>query len=227
MAGSAAFYVRATVPWIARKLRGNRVYARTHHDGSLAPGSKGRVEVVYKLDPRAKRYRANPSNLEPTGDPDDDVPFEAQGLDDPATEDADIPADAIVIYTDGSCIGNPGPMGLGIVIVDGEDRRELQEYLGTGTNNVAELTAIERALEAVDPGERHRAVYLHSDSSYAIGLLAQGWKAKANAELVERIRRLTREFSDLHFVKVRGHAGVPDNERCDELAREAIAGASA
>ncbi len=213
------------MPWIPRKLRGKRVYARTHHDGSLATDG-GRVEVVYKLDPGAKRYRASPKNLEPTGDPGDDVPFEAVGLDDPTTEAADIPEGAVVIYTDGSCIGNPGPMGLGVVISDGGDRKELKEYLGEGTNNVAELVAIERALEAVGPDQRHRAVYLHSDSGYAIGLLSRGWKAKANAELVARIRSLTAEFPNLHFVKVRGHAGVPDNERCDELAREAIAEAT-
>lgn len=213
------------MPWIAKKLRGNRVYVRAHHDGRPAPGSDGRVEVAYKLDPKAKRYRANPRNLEATGDPDDELPFEAQGLDDADTEAADIPSDALVIYTDGSCTGNPGPMGLGAVIVDGDDRRELKEYLGTGTNNVAELIAIERALEALSPDQRERAIYLHSDSSYAIGLLAQGWKAKANAELVGRIRALAARFPRLHFVKVRGHAGVPDNERCDELAKEAIAGA--
>jgi ribonuclease HI len=210
------------MPWIPRKLRGNRVYARVHHDGSLVADERGRVEVVYKLDPGAKRYSAGARNLEPTGDPQDEVPFEAEGMDGEASEAADIPPGAIVIYTDGSCIGNPGPMGLGVVIADGGERKELKEYLGTGTNNIAELVAIERALEAIDPADRHRAVYVHSDSSYAIGLLARGWKAKANAELVTRIRELVAEFPDLHFVKVRGHAGIADNERCDELAREAI-----
>jgi ribonuclease HI len=211
------------MPWLPRILRGNRVYARAHHDGSLATDERGRVDVVYKLAPGAKRYRAGARNLEPTGDPQDDVPFEAEGMDGAASEAADIPPGAIVIYTDGSCIGNPGPMGLGVVIADGEERRELKEFLGTGTNNIAELVAIERALEAIAPTDRQRAVYLHSDSSYAIGLLSKGWKAKANAEVVARIRSLIAEFPDLHFVKVRGHAGIPDNERCDELAREAIA----
>lgn len=211
------------MPWLPRTLRGNRVYARAHHDGTLAADARGRVEIVYKLDPRAKRYRAGTRNLEPTGDPQDDVPFEAEGMDGDASESADIPPGAIVVYTDGSCIGNPGPMGLGVVIADGDDRREIQEYLGTGTNNVAELVAIERALEAIPTSQRHRPVYLHSDSSYSIGLLAKGWKAKANVELVARIRKLVAEFDHLHFVKVRGHAGVADNERCDELAREAIA----
>ena len=63
---------------------------------------------------------------------------------------------------------------------------------------------------------------MHTDSSYSIGLLEKGWKAKANAELVERIRELTKDFGQLRFVKVRGHAGVPENERCDLLATSAI-----
>jgi ribonuclease HI len=120
-------------------------------------------------------------------------------------------------------------MGIGVVILDGTrlgtaGRRELSRYLGQGTNNIAELTAIEDGLSVV---ERERHVVVYSDSSYAIGLLAQGWKAKANQELVARLRALLREFPRVDFVKVAGHAGVPENERCDVLAREAIANRSA
>lgn len=132
---------------------------------------------------------------------------------------------ALHVYTDGACTGNPGPMGLGVVVLDlsGEPaRRELSEYLGVGTNNIAELTAILRGLQVLP---RDRPVVVYSDSSYAIGLLSQNWKAKANQELVAALRRLLREFPAVHFVKVAGHAGVPENERCDELARAAITGA--
>ncbi|HWN68902.1 MAG TPA: ribonuclease H [Haliangium sp.] len=131
-------------------------------------------------------------------------------------------ASPIVVYTDGACTGNPGPAGIGVVILDGKQRRELSEYLGQGTNNIAELAAIERALEAVAAQDRARPVLVHSDSSYAIGLLSKGWKARANADLVARIRQLARSFSNLRFVKVRGHSGVAENERCDVLARSAI-----
>ena len=127
---------------------------------------------------------------------------------------------AMVIFTDGAALGNPGPMGIGVVLVAGAHRKEISEYLGVGTNNVAELTAVLRALEAVK--DRDRPVLVHSDSNYAIGVLAKGWKAKANQELVARIRAVGAAFRRLHFVKVEGHAGVPENERCDELAREAI-----
>ncbi len=63
---------------------------------------------------------------------------------------------------------------------------------------------------------------VYSDSAYSIGLLSQAWKAKANVELVEKLRALCRQFSDLRFVKVAGHSGVPLNERTDQLVGEAI-----
>ena|ERR1051325_3917113 len=127
----------------------------------------------------------------------------------------------ILAYTDGACTGNPGPMGIGVVLLSGPHRKEISEYLGPrGTNNIAELTAIQRALEAIK--DRDRPVILYSDSAYAIGVLSSGWKAKANKDLVEHIRVLLARFPNLQFVKVAGHAGIPENERCDQLAREAI-----
>ncbi len=129
------------------------------------------------------------------------------------------------IWTDGACSGNPGPMGIGVVVIDGRDRDEIGEYLGAGTNNIAELVAIERGLETALArlGTTTRRVRVHSDSSYAIGLLNKGWKAKANQVLVARIREKLAAFpAHVDFVKVAGHAGVPENERCDELARLAV-----
>lgn len=218
--------------WIRRKLKNEIVYVRVDGEGKPLSGSDGRVDIRYKPTAAAKVYRAALRNLQPTEDPRDEVPVELPGID-----SADVPASTaasadkapgtplanpIVIYTDGACTGNPGPAGIGVVILDGRERREISEYLGQGTNNIAELTAIERALEAVNPDGRARPVLVHSDSSYAIGLLSKGWKAKANTDLVTRIRGLARNFGDLRFVKVRGHSGVAENERCDELARTAI-----
>ncbi|MCA9676422.1 MAG: ribonuclease HI, partial [Myxococcales bacterium] len=131
-----------------------------------------------------------------------------------------IPEGAIAVWTDGACTGNPGPCGIGVVVVEDGERREASEYLGEGTNNIAELVAIERGLELVR--DRQRCVLVHSDSSYALGLLGKNWKAKANAELVARLRKLAGEFADVRWIKVKGHAGVPENERCDQLARDAI-----
>jgi ribonuclease HI len=110
-------------------------------------------------------------------------------------------------------------MGIGVVMIDGKERKELSEFIGEGTNNIAELTAIVRALE-ISP--RDRTVVLHADSAYALGLLGKGWKAKANQALVEKMRALAREFKDLRLVKVQGHAGVSENERADQLATGAI-----
>jgi len=134
-------------------------------------------------------------------------------------------AGAIEIWTDGACSGNPGPMGIGVVVIDGGVRREHGEYLGSGTNNIAELVAIERGIAIaveVAGGDRERPLRVYSDSSYSIGLLEKGWKAKANQELVARIRKAVAACPRIAFVKVAGHAGVPENERCDELARVAI-----
>src|SRR5207247_1596585 len=110
------------------------------------------------------------------------------------------PANAIHVWTDGACTGNPGPAGIGMVIVDGKERKEMSEYLGNGTNNIAELTAILRGLQEV--ADKTRPVIVYSDSAYSIGLLTQAWKAKKNVELVAQLRALCREFTDLQFEKV-------------------------
>jgi ribonuclease HI len=207
------------VPWHSRLLRGERVYVRTDAGGKPAAGADGRVEVVYR--PGGKIYRAGAQNLQPDPDPKTlpDADVTAPDAVAPSAGRAPVPSDAIVVYTDGACSGNPGPAGLGVVILDGGKRRELSEYIGTGTNNIAELMSIVRALEELP---RDRTIVLHSDSAYALGLLGKGWKAKANQELVERMRKLAREFRDLRLVKVAGHAGIAENERADELARTAI-----
>ena len=198
------------MPWIKRSLRGTEVFARTREDGTLDVGADGRVEVKYQPGDAAKVYRAAERNLVPVGD--------SQPLPQSAGE-------SIVVYTDGACAGNPGPMGIGVVILRGKERREIGEFIGIGTNNVAELTAIERALEAIPPTDRSRLVLLHADSSYALGVVSGTMKAKKNVELIARIRGKAKTYSRLEYVKVRGHAGVVENERCDELANDAIAAA--
>jgi len=213
------------MPWIKRILRGKEVFARVDRSGQLRAGPDRRVDIIYNLVPGTKIYRASVANLEPSGDPNGDTPFDFDVKAPPAEAAAagSTAGDAIVVYTDGACHGNPGPMGIGVVILDREERREVSEYLGEGTNNIAELTAILRALELIPPGERERPVLVHSDSSYALGLLSRGWKAKKNVELVDSLRRLAAEFPRLRAIKVAGHAGVSENERCDQLANAAVA----
>jgi ribonuclease HI len=63
---------------------------------------------------------------------------------------------------------------------------------------------------------------IHTDSQYSIGVLSKGWKAKANAALIEELRDMLRERPHVRFVHVRGHSGIPLNERADRLARDAV-----
>jgi len=212
------------------------VYARANADGSLR-AEGGRVEVCYTRE-AAKVYKAAANNLvvEPGSPalPDDTCTTASetrikgasagssrrvaavQG----AASSAEAVKDAIIAYADGACSGNPGPAGLGAVIIDGPTRVELSENLGVGTNNIAELTAIERVLDTVTDPDRNLIIY--TDSAYAIGVLSKGWKAKANVALIERLRKRLKERPKTAFVHVRGHAGIELNERADELARDAV-----
>lgn len=128
--------------------------------------------------------------------------------------------EVLVIYADGSCFGNPGPAGIGVLLEWRGQSKEISRFLGDGTNNIAELTAIEAGLEAVK--NRDVPVRLHTDSQYAIGVLSEGWKAKENRSLIARVQALMAHFPDLKLVKVRGHSGDPRNEKVDQLARDAI-----
>lgn len=209
------------MPWMPHRLRDADVWARVDTAGALIKDGDGRVEVVYKAAPGAKVYRAGARNLTALPGPTVDIEVgEPAPERDKKTGAAAPPKDAIHVWTDGACSGNPGPAGLGVVIIDGDTERELSEYLGEGTNNIAELMAIYRGLEEVK--DRTRTVIVYSDSSYSIGLLTQNWKAKANTELVTKLRALTKQFRDLRFVKVAGHAGIPLNERVDQLATGAV-----
>lgn len=131
------------------------------------------------------------------------------------------PEDYIEIFTDGACQGNPGPCGWGVVIRYKGRYKELYQYLGIGTNNIAELMAISAALDALKRFDIH--IKLHTDSSYSIGVLTQGWKAKANKELIAHIKQQLAPFDKVEFVKVKGHSGHPLNDRVDALAVESIA----
>lgn len=214
------------MPWIKHRLRDAEIWAKVDAAGALVTDRDGRVEIVYKPADGAKVYRASARNLTSVpGAPAIELVVgerapEQPPASKPAGNPGKPPADAIQVWTDGACTGNPGPAGLGVVIIDGKERRELSEFLGQGTNNIAELTAILRGLQEVT--DRARPVYVYSDSEYSIGLLTKNWKPKKNVELVAELRDLTRQFPNLQFVKVAGHAGIPLNERTDQLARDAI-----
>ena len=209
------------------RFKGGQVWVRADESGQLVLDAEGRAEMKYR-ETDAKSYRPSPGNLIPAegGAPSDPPPERKRprstGAKAPSKGTSKAPSSggsAIEIWTDGACSGNPGPMGIGVVVIDGPARREKGEYLGIGTNNIAELTAIGRGIDLAGDGGRRMRVY--TDSSYAIGVLSKGWKAKANQELIGQLKRQLAPL-DVEFVKVAGHAGVPENERCDELAREAV-----
>ncbi len=133
---------------------------------------------------------------------------------------ASLPKDVIVVYTDGGSRGNPGPAGLGVVLWYHDQEKCLSEYLGETTNNVAELTAILRALSAIKKPEW--PVRLYTDSQYAFGVLFKNWKAKKNIELVAEILQKLKKFKDIQAYWVPGHALVPGNEKADQLVNQAI-----
>ncbi len=204
------------------RFKGEIVYVRTDESGRPVLDPAGRAEMKYR-ESDAKSYRPHPTNLIPDGGL---VPAGPAPAADPAPAKRArlVPGTAAVeIWTDGACSGNPGPMGIGVVVVDGPQRKEKGEYLGIGTNNIAELTAIERGIDLVGAAAADKRLRIYTDSSYVIGVLSKGWKAKANQELIAKIKRRLAPL-DTEFVKVAGHAGVPLNERCDVLARNAIAG---
>jgi ribonuclease HI len=210
--------------WARMQFKGQTVWVRVDGRGKLVLDSDGRAEMKYREDD-TRVYRPAPSNLLRDGVEGAAGPARGGGAPKAADEDRVEPGpdDRVDVWTDGACSGNPGPMGIGVVVVADGQRRELGEYLGEGTNNIAELAAIERGVElATENGaDRGRPIQVYSDSGYAIGVLSKGWKAKANQALVERVRR-TLAGRPVRLVKVPGHSGVPENERCDELARTAI-----
>jgi ribonuclease HI len=215
-------YVRE-MAWQWGTFRGKRVLVRVTSLGK-ADVDDGRVDIRFKPSD-SKTYPASPGNISLDSKSEllsDDAPTPAaMGLPKPATKHPDATfAKAWVAYTDGACTGNPGPAGSGLVLLDPSGKRvkEVYRFLGTATNNIAELTAIDMVFDAV-PGVE--PVVIHTDSKYAIGVLTQGWKVKANGELVAKIRRRV-EARPTRMRYVPGHSGVPLNERADELAREAI-----
>lgn len=136
----------------------------------------------------------------------------------------------VTIYTDGGCIGNPGPGGYGVVLIYNGQRRELSGGFRMTTNNRMELTACIAALEALK--ERVQGA-VYSDSSYLVNGINQGWAQRwrrngwqrkegpvPNADLWSRLLDLIAQH-DLSFEWVRGHAGNAENERCDRLAMAA------
>ncbi len=203
-------------------FKGNKVWVRTDADGNPEVAN-GKVLVKYNLN-QDYEYRVYESALKPE---DQAVPARSKspkkkkasaGSSSPVNPD--IPENCIKIYTDGASSGNPGPAGIGVLLIYGEKQKKISEYIGESTNNIAELTAIKKALTSLK--RLDLPVRIFSDSSYAIGSLTKPWKPKKNRELILEIRQLMKKFDDLALIKVKGHSGIKENEVADFLATSAI-----
>ena len=138
----------------------------------------------------------------------------------------------VTIYTDGACSGNPGPGGWGAVLIYNDNKKEISGGEKNTTNNIMELRAVIEALKLLKyPCE----VDLYSDSAYVVNSFKQGWiynwvknnlrtaskEPVKNKEIWEELYNLTK-IHKVNFIKVKGHSDNELNNRCDELARNAI-----
>lgn len=137
----------------------------------------------------------------------------------------------VTIYTDGGCLGNPGPGGYGVVLLYGTRRKELSGGYRLTTNNRMELTAAIAGLRAL---KGRCAVTLYTDSQYLTHAVMKGWarrwqasgwkRNRTDAALNPDLWQELLELCDKHavtFVWIKSHAGTAENERCDALSREA------
>ncbi len=133
----------------------------------------------------------------------------------------------IILYTDGAAKGNPGPGGYGALLIAGKHRKELSEGFRLTTNNRMELLAVIVGLEALKYQDSEVIVY--TDSKYVADAVTLGWvfdwerkafKKKKNPDLWRRFLPVYRKHR-VTFKWVKGHAGIPGNEICDQLAVEA------
>lgn len=136
-------------------------------------------------------------------------------------------AQPIVIYTDGSALGNPGPGGYGVLMLYKNQKKEISQGYRLTTNNRMELLAIIVALESLKVSDRD--VMIYSDSKYVIDSVDKGWvfgwvkkgfKGKKNADLWRRFLQIYPK-NKVKFTWVKGHANIPGNEHVDKLAVKA------
>ena len=138
----------------------------------------------------------------------------------------------VIIYTDGACSGNPGPGGWGAILMYKGAKKEISGGSKETTNNIMEVTAVIEALKCL---KVESDVQVYSDSAYTVNAFNQGWiynwfkngwrtankEPVKNKELWEELYALTKKHK-VEFIKVKGHADNEFNNRCDEMARDAI-----
>ena len=139
----------------------------------------------------------------------------------------------VIIYTDGACSGNPGPGGWGAILMYKENTKEISGGEKNTTNNIMELTAVIEGLKLL---KFSCEVEIYSDSAYVVNAFNQGWiynwikkgwktasgESVKNKELWQELYSLIKKHKKVEFIKVKGHSDNEFNNRCDEMARNAI-----
>ena len=219
--------VMEEIKWKRMMFKGCKVYAQVDEDGALLAQEGNKVGIRYQLD-QNMQYWASASSVKEIDenqlkkakserDKKRKTP-EKQPSPSPLMETKD--PNAIIVFTDGACEGNPGPAGIGIVLQYRDQKKEISRFIGPGTNNIAELTAIKIALQEIK--SPHLPIILYTDSAYSAKTLDGSWKAKKNQKLIEETKKEMVRFSNLTIIKIKGHAGIEENETADQLARQAI-----
>lgn len=212
--------------WVRMRFKKNKVWVALDQSGKPRV-EDNKLRIKYQLD-QPHEYLVNQGNVRPldievSDNQSEAVPpkkeFKKQST--VQTQNNLSSMNAIHLYTDGASSGNPGPSGIGILLRFRGHEKEVSKYIGLATNNIAELEAIRTGLSLIK--RRNLPVRVYTDSSYALGLLAEGWKAKKNQDLVAEIRKQIAKFGDIVFIKVKGHTGDEGNERADKLATNAVA----
>ena len=216
--------------WKRMRFKNNKVWVSVEKNERPVV-ENGKVLIKYQLD-QDYEYRVNDASIQriDSSTSTEPLPEKQRRADEPAAgwksrrggpeDEPGDKIDAICVYADGASSGNPGPAGVGVLLRYGTYEKEISRYIGEATNNIAELEAIRTGLSAIK--DKNLPVRVFTDSSYAHGVLSLGWKPRKNMEIVDAIKNILTKFKDIKFVKIKGHAGVPGNERADLLARSAL-----
>ena len=233
--------------WENMKFKGKSVWVEVDDTSKNPIVKSGVISVRYSNDEQAKIYRGSVANLDEYTPPKtDNVSTKsikkttrfgsAKNRTETQTQKAQqfaeqllqqFTEDSYVVFTDGSCKGNPGPAGIGLVLKMPDGNIESKSrFLGEATNNIAELTAISDAIamleEKLGDNWKQTPVHIMTDSQYSLGILTKNWKVKANRELVLALRQKLKQHPTITLHWVAGHAGIEENEMADNLATQEV-----
>lgn len=237
--------------WKPALFKGKKVWAQVNEADELNLAN-GLVKIRYSTKEGATIYRASANNIQLSSEPSKPLDKGANapkldgakpqlrkkfGSSHTRTEEQksaaqkdvrkfleNLSSETIRCFTDGSCVGNPGPCGTGVYIQLPNKEIKHHRYLGQGTNNKAELSAVLDAMKLLDAEDVDKAtpVVVCTDSQYVVGILTKNWKAKANKDIIFPLRAEVKKWTDITVRWVAGHADIPENDEADRLANLAI-----